>query len=254
MPDEEKPIPIHGYIFGKLTREERDELMRRALEDQDVFNELWDSAGERELLQDPAYRARLLRSLEQPLERKGLAAVWEWLAGRWPRLAMAGAACLLLAFGVFLLTRGGGEGDQMLTLVTTPKTDLSTFFRLPLRNTSPVELDLHQTPPVFRPGDLVRATLRLTAPGAAFVLQRTPSGISRIVVPAALATSADLPSGETALVFDPVPPTTDVPARQTFTLRVIVLPPGRDLRTQSIGWAGLRGAYTARELTYDVIP
>jgi len=253
MPDEEDPIPIQGHIFGKLTPEETGTMMRRALEDQDTFNELWDSAAHRELLQDPAFRDRLLRSLEQPAQRKGRSPLG-WLFGSGLRWAMTGAAVALLAFAIFVWTRRGGETDQMLTLVSSPATELSSYFRLPLTNSLLVGMSLPQVPAVYRPGEVIRGRLHLRVPGAVFVLRRDSVGAYRIVFPSDLAVSAELGSGEQTLAFDPVSPTTNITSRQTFTLRVIVLPPGRDLRTQSIDWAAVRNSYSAIELTYDVIP
>jgi hypothetical protein len=253
MADEQEP-PVQGYIFGKLTKQEEDALMRRALRDQDVFDELWDAADERAVLQDPVYRARLLRLLEEVPQPRGLAALWaNWTAGA-RGLALAGAACLALA-AVLLTLRPGTQGvDQALSLTTDPKTDLTAFFRLPPRDPSRATLKMNASPAVYRPGDPVRATLHLNAPGAVFLLQRGPSGAPRLVYPADLTDSADLAPGDIAVVFDPVPPTTDVTARQTVTLRIIVLPQGRDLRTQAIDWTSVRDVYAAHDMTYSVVP
>src|SRR3954447_2446129 len=108
MPDEQQPAPVQGYVFGKLSKEEEDSLMRRALQDQEVFNELWDAADERAVLQNPAYRARLLRTLQEAPQQPSLASFWSrWLGGV-RGLALAGAACMALA-AILLVTRPGSH-------------------------------------------------------------------------------------------------------------------------------------------------
>src|SRR5262245_62816394 len=121
MPDEQEPAPVQAYVFGKLTKQEEDALLRRALQDQDLFNELWDSADERAVLQDPVYRARLLRTLEAAPEPRGFAALWSRWTGGVRGLALAGAACLGLAAILWTYRTGSHGVDQALSVTTGPK-------------------------------------------------------------------------------------------------------------------------------------
>ncbi|HLK63073.1 MAG TPA: hypothetical protein VKU19_06515 [Bryobacteraceae bacterium] len=252
MPDETNPIPLAAYLFGKLTHEEQSELMRRALSDQKVFNQLWDAVDQRELLQNPAVRARLLRRLEEPAPRS----FWSQLFGPLGRtlLASAAVACVALIL-VQSPDRTWYGTERPLTLVTTPQSNLAEFFRLPARNPLHLPVDLHRSPAVFHPGDVIHATVILASPSAVFALRHDPNGSVHLVFPSDLAASANQPAGEVPFSFDPVSPTEDVTARESFTLRVLVLPPGIDLRNQSIEWARLgRHAYSTVEVGYEVVP
>ena len=77
---------LGGYATGTLTPEEQRALFAAALEDQELFDALAGEQALRDLLRDPAARARLLASLDEPPEP------WWRRAGRWlPRPAAAGA-------------------------------------------------------------------------------------------------------------------------------------------------------------------
>ncbi len=55
---------LGGYAAGNLTEEERRQLFEAALEDQELFESLAAEEPLRDLLSDPATRARLVRELE----------------------------------------------------------------------------------------------------------------------------------------------------------------------------------------------
>jgi hypothetical protein len=255
MSEPRKPAPVQAWVFGKLTQEEQAALMKQALDDQDLFEELLEASAQHDLLQNPIYRSRLLRTLDQTEKRSGWSAVWAWMNRPASRLALAGVTAAVIAI---LIWRGGGSGDggfkdQPATIVTDSATDLGTFFTLPLRNKLGLRIDLNRTPAEFHPGELIRATLRLRAPAAVFVLRRQSDGQTRMMFPVDLAASADLPAGDTEIVFDPLPPTTDVTVREAVRLRVLALPAGTDLRRNSIDWSKV-GSYSVQEVTYDVAP
>jgi hypothetical protein len=255
MSDENNPARIQAFVFGASSEAEQRELMRRALDDQTIFDELWDAADDHELLRDPITRNRLLRALRDREQEPWWGAAWAWLRLPASRFALVGA--VVLAVAVFIwwgpnnARREVGE-IKPATIVTDSGTDLSKFFTLPLRNNLAVTFDLNRAPATFHIGEVIRATLQLPQPTAVFILRRQSDGKTRIVFPADLSTTADVNAGALTAAFDPIPPTSEVGVRERVTLRIIALPTGRDLRTQSIEWAKL-GAYSVQELTYDVV-
>jgi hypothetical protein len=254
MPEPRKPAPVSAWVFGKLAKEEENDLMSRALEDPALFDELVAANEERAVLENPIYRQRLKRSLQAEARPRGWAAVWAWANRPVSRLALAGVTAGLIAV---LIWRGGGKNEEIVdrpaSMVTNSDTDLGAYYSVPLREKVKVRFDLNRQPAEYHPGELLHATLHLDAPADVFVLRRQPDGQTRMVFPRDLAASPNLPSGDSDIVFDPLPPTTDVTARQPVRLRVLVLPGGVDLRSGSIDWAKL-GPYTVREVTYYVAP
>lgn len=251
MADAKDPLPIPAYIFGELTAEEQASLMRLAMDDQDVFDQVWEAAEDRQLLQNPAIRRRLLRHLEGAQEPASWRMAWRRLIAP-GGLLLATAAAVCLALFVYYGPHPW-QTEQPLTLVTGPSTDLSVFFQLPLHNDN-ARLFFNEHQYQFHPGEVIHATLRLPRPAAVFALRRQTGSAPRLVFPADFATAADQPAGDLSLAFDPVSPTEDVTSRRRFALRVIILPPGTDLRTQSVEWAKFKDAYSALEIWYDVVP
>ncbi len=94
---------LGGFAANTLTPEERSQLYRAALQDQQLFNALADEQALKELLADPDVRRRLLQTLQQPVtsEPGGARPWWAWF--RKPAgLAFAGglaAAVFAIAFG-----------------------------------------------------------------------------------------------------------------------------------------------------------
>lgn len=84
---------LGGYATGTLTEAERKALFDAALDDQELFSALADEEKLRELLDDPAARAEVIRSLEA--SRGG--AWWKW-----PAVAVS-AATIALVFSVVIL-------------------------------------------------------------------------------------------------------------------------------------------------------
>ena len=56
---------LGGYATDSLGEAERNELLRAALDDQELFDALVEEEGLRQLLQDPAARQEVLAVLEQ---------------------------------------------------------------------------------------------------------------------------------------------------------------------------------------------
>src|SRR5512147_3136289 len=136
MPEDRDQPQLHGYLFGRLSNAEEEELARRALADQAVFDALLEMSGDRELLQDPAFRARLLRQLETREKPSGF---WATLfRPGWTLPALAASATVLLAlavswFGWSPWKRIGPGPEEPLTLITSERTDPAVFFQLPSR-------------------------------------------------------------------------------------------------------------------------
>jgi hypothetical protein len=93
---------IGGHATGNLSIEERRQLYRAALHDQDLFDALVDEEPVRELLEDQAVAARLRAVMGQEEPRR----TWAWFA---PSLWMPAAVALLLAVAVIPLVRGPME-------------------------------------------------------------------------------------------------------------------------------------------------
>ncbi len=95
-PEEARKL-VGGYAAGILTSEERRALMAAALEDQALFDELAREQVLKELLDDPAARARLLAAVDTAPSR------WAWLAA-WTRRPAAWGVAGGLAAAAILLT------------------------------------------------------------------------------------------------------------------------------------------------------
>jgi len=256
MPDKKTLTPLQALVFGQLSEEENADLAWHAMDDQEVFDELWEALEQREALQDPLVRNRLLRSLDRNKQR-WWGRSWAGLPAPLGRFALAGAVALAMAILVWQgLDRWGRDHGQFktATVVTDSNSDPASFFDLPLHSQLEVTLDLNRQSAIFHIGEVVHASLRLRESAAVFVLRRRSDGQTRIVFPPDLSATADLKAGATAITFDPLPPTDMISTPQSVTLRIIVLPLGIDIRSESINWAKVRGAYAVQELRYDVAP
>jgi hypothetical protein len=252
MADEQDPPQVFGHLFGDLTPAERQELARRALENQEVFDALGEFAEHRETLQDPNFRADLIDRLRAMARRGWRTRLREWATSSAGRRWVTGCcAAALIAIVSVKIWRPAPPVDETLTIVTSANAELSSFFQLPLRNPAHSSLEIDGS--VFHPGDVVRAKIHLTGPGAVFAIRREVNSRTYLVFPIGSAT-ADQLAGEVRFFFDPVSPTEDVKERRTYTLRVLILPAGVDIRSQSIEWSRLAGLYSVLDRQYDVAP
>ncbi|HLK48456.1 MAG TPA: hypothetical protein VKT49_09990 [Bryobacteraceae bacterium] len=85
---------LGGYATGTLTPAERDALFAAALEDQDLFDSLAREEALRELLQDPAAKARLRGALEP----RPAAPYWNWLRRAAWAIPAVGLAAIIVVF------------------------------------------------------------------------------------------------------------------------------------------------------------
>jgi hypothetical protein len=93
MTREEAKKLLGGFATGTLTPSEEQALFAAALLDQEVFNALAGEQGLREMLRDPAVKARLLSALEERPR------AWWWLWKPAAVLAMAGVAAVAVLVG-----------------------------------------------------------------------------------------------------------------------------------------------------------
>jgi hypothetical protein len=95
MTDDRLHALLSAYAAGTLTAEERQALFAAAVERQDLFDSLMETEPLRELLEDPAIKAKLVAKLTPTLPKPRR--IWSW----GPRqLAAAGGIALLLVAGV----------------------------------------------------------------------------------------------------------------------------------------------------------
>src|ERR1035441_2340882 len=116
MPDQNKPAPIQALVFGQLSHEENVELARRAMEEEGGFDGVWEAREQREILQDPAARKRLLRTLEQKQKEKWWERARAWLFTPFNRFVLIGAGGLAVAVLIWLgQDRGSRDRSEFKT-------------------------------------------------------------------------------------------------------------------------------------------
>ena len=102
-PDDAKKL-LGGFAAGMLTEAEEQALYAAALEDQELFDALANEQGLRDLLRDPAAKARLLAALDE----RPRAWWWSWKPAA--VLAMAGVA----AIAVMVATRAPRQVEMAI--------------------------------------------------------------------------------------------------------------------------------------------
>ncbi len=170
---------LGGYATDSLGEAERAELLRAALDDQELFDALVEDEGLRELLQDPAARQEVLAALEQPT---GWARVRAWFERPATLLDLAAIGGLAIAAVV---------GLALVTL--RPLSDLSTAARptgatlspahiasllgLPEKQVVPagIEIQGRADAPVA-PGEMLPVRISLRAPARVVLLLAPASG------------------------------------------------------------------------------
>lgn len=173
---------LGGYATGTLNEDERRELMRAALDDQELFDALVENDGLRALLDDPAARQEVLAVLERqtPWER-----VRAWFEREATLLDLAAVAATILAafVGYAVLAPAGGprRGAPAARPIGTPLSPdrVAALLALPEAQRVPAGLELVAKPqPVFAPGETMhlRASFRAPARIALLTLAYGRSG------------------------------------------------------------------------------
>jgi hypothetical protein len=268
---------LSGYSAGILTKEERQELFRAALEDQEVYDALASEQPLRTLLEQPAVRRELLEALE----RRGWGErLTGWLASSRPMLAGVTAVFVTAVAAFFLLRQspppsmpqptgspwspGGGTAWPGMFPIDRrhqrrERVDLlRRLFSLPLRQPFAVQLSLDRPgqTPRYQVGQAMRITFEVERESDVLILEKRPDGAVMEIFPAGPNVLSRLPAG----VAQSVPPASLPPLPVTGpegrrSLRLIAVPSGVDLDRLTPGQLqSLKPQLAVAEATYDVGP
>jgi hypothetical protein len=170
---------LGGWAADSLTGEERQELLRAALEDQSLFDALVEEDGLRALLADPAAREHVLRALDRqgPWQR---ARAWLTRPATIGDLA-ASAAVVVLAIAVSLVYRSTpseGEGPAAARPAArgVRQPVLARLAALPATSAVPAWLEEPGTPPRVRPGQALALRFSAAGPARVLVVDVRPNG------------------------------------------------------------------------------
>jgi hypothetical protein len=231
---------LGGNAFGTLTKAEKEELYRAALDDQELFDALVEDEALREALTDPAVRHSLLDQLEQPtfLER-----VRNWFnqPATLAHLSVA-TGVLFVAFVGWQLVgpypsplRGVGADGPTAAGPGRPAPDPRTaLFALPTRTAIPVVLE----------GEAPTFLFTVEEGARALVIERRPDGSAVQLFPAAGRGSA-VPAGEKVQITGGQEP-------GVHRVRFLVCPPDVEPLTLDVrALTALGGRATLIERTYE---
>jgi hypothetical protein len=168
---------LGAWATDSLAGEERQELLRAALEDQSLFDALVEEDGLRELLADPAAREHALQALDRQDPWQRLRA-WLTRPASIGDLAAA-AAVVALAVAVSLVYRsapdeGAATARPAARGVRQPV--LARLAALPATSAVPAWLEEPGTPPRVRPGQALALRFSATGPARALVVDVLPDG------------------------------------------------------------------------------
>jgi hypothetical protein len=164
---------LGGYATDSLHGDERNDLMRAALDDQELFDALVEEEGLRELLSDPGARQEVLAVLEQP-------SGWERFRAWFERpatlgdLASIGALAIVAVFGLavvlsptLLRSRVGARP----TGSTLHMDQVKALAELPEKQVVPAGIEIQgRADARFAPGEMVPLRISLRAPARVFVI------------------------------------------------------------------------------------
>jgi hypothetical protein len=172
---------LAGDATDSLDTEEQRELLRAALDDQELFDGLVEQQGLRELLQDPAARQELLAAIGQPT-------AWERLRAWFEReatlrdLAAVGAVVLASIAGFGLLARQPSPARLSPAAARPVGAALSAehvaaLLLLPEQPLVPAGIELtNRRDAGFAPGETLQLRVSLRAPARVLILEEPPSG------------------------------------------------------------------------------
>jgi hypothetical protein len=266
---------LGGYATGTLTKGEREALLRAALEDQALFEELVEEEDWRAALGEEAFRLRLRRRLRELApartswsDRLGISFRYRWLALGSAVAALA--VVLLIRQGV--LTESSPVAQVVLGPGAIPALHTAGLLEEPGAPERRLEEDSRTAPPraaeqialnldrggrnpVYRVGDRQRIGFKLAHDASVLLLEERADGSSVRLFPNRFQSSPAVRGGETVLV----PPAgqgdleVDGPAGAR-TLRLLVFPSDRDPLTSTADWREFRGGARVAEEGYQVKP
>ncbi|MCK6683614.1 MAG: DUF4384 domain-containing protein [Thermoanaerobaculia bacterium] len=167
------------YATGALSKEEERQLFQDALDDQNLFNELFVEDGLRRILDRPEFRRRIQLVLErEPATTSAL-----WLLSRgW--FLMAATLLLAATVALFFVSHRRQEETRGFSPFLSPA---RSIFSLELSNSEMVRLVLDRTgkEPVYRAGDVIRIGFRTEFDAHVALFEKDASGRIRRLYPAA---------------------------------------------------------------------
>jgi len=182
---------VGGYATDSLTEEERRELLRAALDDQELFDTLVEEEGFRELLESPAARQEVLAALEKP-------AAWErvrdWFGrpATFGHLAAVAAVFVVAVAGYQVFFRGAPEtirpaASPLVAAAVSPATR-AQLLALPEQQAVPagLELEARGAEGLLRvePREELALRVSVRAPARVLLIAERPDGSSAQVFPA----------------------------------------------------------------------
>ena len=224
---------LGGYATDSLGEAERSELLRAALDDQELFDALVEEEGLRELLQDPAARQEVLAVLEQPTGWERVRA-WFERPATLVDLAAIGGLAFVAVLGLAIVTVGPPsllrQGAARPTGANLSPAHVETLLRLPGVQAVPAGIEIEgRTDASFSPGELVPLRISVRAPARVVVVLAPASGPPSQAWPALGQPPALVPAPEGG---GPAIVSASVEAPQspgTQRLRLVVAPANFDL-------------------------
>ena len=274
MPANDPRDLIGGYILGSLTRNETGQLARKALEDDEVMQQMFDAEPMRDALEDPVFRAELKAALRhaQQTERPSLKdRLTAFFAQRW----VLPVTCVALAnifIGVILLNRGS---DMQTFEVALAQEDFQSKSAgiLPvsgeefelwrrsqespprLQAKASLALDRSGDSPSYAIGDKQRIGFRIEEDARVVVLEERPDGTIIRLFPSALQSESLVragiqvlipPEGQGNMIVDGPP--------GKHKLRILMFPPNVDPLSPDKSWDELQRNAAAADRQFEVRP
>jgi hypothetical protein len=246
---------LGGYATESLTEAERNELLRAALDDQELFDALVEEEGLRELLHDPAARQEVLAVLEQPTGWERVRAWFERPATLVDLAAIGGlAAAAVVGLAIVTLRPSSDSTAARPTGATLSPAHVEALLGLPEKQTVPagIEIEGRAEAPVAA-GEMLPVRISLRAPARVVLLLAPASGPPSQAWPALGQAPALVPAqakGGPAIVSAAVE---SPQAPGTQRLRLVVAPADLDLGSLSPGaLAGEASRLTIVDLRFQV--
>ena len=182
---------LGGYATDTLTDAERRELLRAALDDQELFDAVLEEDGLRELLETPGARQEVLEALEQTTRWQRLRS-WLVRPATFADLAVL-ATVLVVGVVAFRVFEGAEPSDVGRRVATQPApvalspATLARLLTLPPHQAVPAGLepegDIGDAPLRVEPGGTLLLRMSLRGPAHVLVLTGRPDGSAVQVFP-----------------------------------------------------------------------
>jgi len=202
------------HVAGTLSPAEADRLMKLALEDQTVFDELVAFENLRNALQDPSFRAVIKADLRARVQQDDRS----WWGRLWRPLLLPAVAVAVLAVGFFMSRPKSGSGTVAEFTVELGNTQAPALRVATLMEKRPGEPDRLDPParaanllpaegsvgfdrpgetPVYRLGDPMRMGFRIVQDAAVVVVEQRADGSTFRLFPNQFQASARVAGGST---------------------------------------------------------